>query len=150
MIDFDGILERTISLNVTPRNYSQLRAGPAGTVFFLETVPASGVSGGQQGGTVHRYMLSEREAKPFMTGVQSTRSRRMEEAAYRSAAPDRVGRGGSWTRTGPRRTGRGRLNVAPRSKVDPRAEWRQMFIEGWRFQRDFLYVANLHGADYQR
>jgi hypothetical protein len=35
-------------------------------------------------------------------------------------------------------------------RVDPRAEFRQMFDEGWRFQRDFLYVDNLHGADYER
>ncbi|MGD8278546.1 MAG: PDZ domain-containing protein, partial [Gemmatimonadota bacterium] len=34
--------------------------------------------------------------------------------------------------------------------VDPRAEFRQMFSEGWRFQRDYLYVDNMHGVDYAR
>jgi tricorn protease len=37
-----------------------------------------------------------------------------------------------------------------RMLVDPKAEFKQMFDEGWRFQRDFLYVPNLHGADYVR
>jgi tricorn protease len=32
--------------------------------------------------------------------------------------------------------------------IDPRAEFRQMFTEGWRNQREYLYVSNLHGADY--
>jgi tricorn protease len=35
-------------------------------------------------------------------------------------------------------------------RVDPKAEFRQMFAEGWRFQRDYLYVDNLHGADYAK
>ncbi len=151
VIDFDGILERTISLNVTPRNYSQLRAGPAGTVFFLETVPASGVSGGQQArGELHRYQLSERQARPFLSNVQAyTISADRKKLAYRSPGPN----GGTWgivdTDKAPPQAGAGRVNVAAiRKLVDPRAEWRQMFNEGWRFQRDFLYVDNLHGADY--
>ena len=31
--------------------------------------------------------------------------------------------------------------------VDPRAEWRQMFNEVWRIQRDFFYDPNHHGID---
>ena len=30
--------------------------------------------------------------------------------------------------------------------VDPKAEAHQIFKEGWRFMRDFLYVDNVHGA----
>jgi tricorn protease len=32
--------------------------------------------------------------------------------------------------------------------VDPRAEWRQMFNEVRRIQRDFFYDAHMHGADW--
>jgi len=32
-------------------------------------------------------------------------------------------------------------------KVEPRAEWRQMFREAWRLQRDFFYDPGLHGLD---
>ncbi len=31
-------------------------------------------------------------------------------------------------------------------KVNPMQEWKQIFREGWRYQRDFLYVNNTHGA----
>jgi tricorn protease len=34
-----------------------------------------------------------------------------------------------------------------RMKVDPAAEWAQIFREGWRFQRDYFYVENVHGLD---
>ena len=32
-------------------------------------------------------------------------------------------------------------------RVDPRAEWRQMYHETWRLQRDFLYDPHAHGLD---
>jgi tricorn protease len=42
----------------------------------------------------------------------------------------------------------GRLTTNLRMLVDPRAEFKQMFTEGWRNQKEYLYVSNLHGADY--
>jgi tricorn protease len=35
-------------------------------------------------------------------------------------------------------------------RLDPKAEFRQMFDEGWRNQRDYLYVKNMQGADWPR
>lgn len=32
--------------------------------------------------------------------------------------------------------------------IDPRAEWRQIFHEAWRVQRDFFYDPNMHGVDW--
>ena len=32
--------------------------------------------------------------------------------------------------------------------VEPRAEWRQMFADAWRFERDFFYDPNMHGVDW--
>ncbi|GAB5405687.1 MAG: hypothetical protein Aurels2KO_39180 [Aureliella sp.] len=32
--------------------------------------------------------------------------------------------------------------------VDPRAEWKQMVVEAWRYQRDFFYDPNMHGVDW--
>lgn len=33
--------------------------------------------------------------------------------------------------------------------VDPREEWRQIFTEAWRVQRDFFYDPNMHGVDWE-
>ncbi len=33
--------------------------------------------------------------------------------------------------------------------VDPRIEWRQMFKEAWRLERDYFYDPHLHGVDYK-
>jgi tricorn protease len=36
---------------------------------------------------------------------------------------------------------------AMRMRVIPKQEWRQIFREAWRFQRDYFYVDNVHGLD---
>ena len=32
--------------------------------------------------------------------------------------------------------------------VDPREEWRQMFVDAWRMERDYFYDPNMHGVDW--
>jgi tricorn protease len=32
--------------------------------------------------------------------------------------------------------------------VDPKAEWKQIFNDVWRFERDFFYDPNMHGVDW--
>ncbi|WCJ59263.1 PDZ domain-containing protein [Fontisphaera persica] len=33
--------------------------------------------------------------------------------------------------------------------IDPPAEWRQIFMDAWRIERDYFYDPNLHGVDWQ-
>jgi tricorn protease len=33
--------------------------------------------------------------------------------------------------------------------VDPREEWKQMFVDAWRMHRDYFYDKNLHGVDWK-
>ena len=32
--------------------------------------------------------------------------------------------------------------------LDPREEWRQMFVEAWRLERDYFYDRGMHGVDW--
>jgi len=34
-------------------------------------------------------------------------------------------------------------------RIDPRAEWKQIFNDAWRIQRDFFYEQNMHGVDWE-
>src|SRR5690349_2728424 len=77
-IDFDGIQQRIIAIpGIAQRNYTQLRSGPSGTVFFVEPIPATGTAepvpgggfGGQPSGTLHRYQLKDRRAAQFAQNV---------------------------------------------------------------------------------
>ena len=33
-------------------------------------------------------------------------------------------------------------------RLDPRDEWRQMFVEAWRLERDYFYDREMHGVDW--
>lgn len=33
-------------------------------------------------------------------------------------------------------------------RIEPRREWRQMFVDGWRILRDWFYDENMHGQDW--
>jgi len=37
-----------------------------------------------------------------------------------------------------------------RAKVDPRAEWKQMFTDAWRLEGDFFYDPGMHGVDWDK
>ena len=69
-----------------------------------------------------------------------------------------AGGGGRGGRGGPASGGSGggpggddtkNLNLdAIEVRVDPQAEWKQIFHEAWRINRDFFYAPNMHGADW--
>ena len=137
-IDFEGIDQRILALPVPQRNYTLLQAGPEGVVFYGEAVP------NQPGVTLHRWQTGEREAASFLTGVQEARvSHDRRKLLVRAGAQWRI-----VNTTGAAPQGStGALSLAgARVRVDPQAEWVQIFREGWRLQRDFLYVDNFHGA----
>ncbi len=46
--------------------------------------------------------------------------------------------------------GTGKLDLEKlEMRVDPRAEWEQIFKDGWRIFRDFFYVENMHNVDWE-
>jgi tricorn protease len=141
-IDLPNISQRILSLDVPARNYTQLEAGTAGVVFFGEVVA------NQQGQTLHRYDVKRRAAAPFLVGVNAfSLSANGKKLLY--AAPGQPGgRWGVVNSEGTVKVGDGLLRTELRALVEPRDEWRQIFREAWRLQRDFFYVENIHGANW--
>jgi tricorn protease len=150
-IDFDGIAQRTLAVSgVAQRNYGDLRAGPAGTVYWVESVPQTGTTEatGPAGGVLHRYLLKERKATAFASNVADyTVSADGKKLLYRTPGPQ----GGLFlvdADKAPPAPLAGKLAMQLRTLVDPRAEFAQIFNEGWRNQRDYIYVKNLQGTDW--
>lgn len=137
-IDWDGIDQRILSLDVPERNYTGLSAGQEGELFYAEQVE------NQPGATLHKYTLKERKTEPFISPVQYyTLSHDGKKLLYNS--------GDTWgviKTEAAAKVGDGKLNTNLRMKLDPEKEWRQIFDEAWRFERDYFYVENLHGADW--
>ena len=138
-IDFDGLSQRILALDVPERAYSRLHSGSEGVVFYLESIP------NEPRPSLHRYTLEEREAETFLEGVSDFAvSADGSKLLYRSGETF-----GIVDATGTAKVGDGKLNTASISmKIDPRAEWQQIYNEAWRIKRDFFYDAEMQGADW--
>ena len=141
-IDPEGIKDRIVAANIPQKNYTGLIKGPKNHVFYEENVSD------QPGITLHRYNVEERKSDSFLSPIQgATVSHDRQNLLYRS--------GETWgivsTVGAPQKPGDGKIDVSGiRIRVEPEKEWQQIFREGWRFQRDFLYVDNVHGAPWQK
>ena len=164
-IDFTGLSQRIIAVPGVPeRAYSHLKAGAAGTVFYLEADSAAADDGpGARGSGLMRYRLRDRRAARFMTNVaEYSVSADGRKLLYRTAPEGGGGRGAATPPAGESRpqlfvvdadravpqAGQGRVNATLRMFLEPKAEFAQIFNEGWRNQRDYLYVKNMHGTNW--
>ncbi|CAL2082883.1 Tricorn protease homolog [Tenacibaculum sp. 190524A05c] len=135
-IEENGIFDRAVALKLPARNYVSLVKGPKNKVFIGESVPNT------RGITVHTYDVTKEKATEFAKGIGGmvTTEDRNSVLIYKS---------GSWSivsTKAPVKGPKGKLKTNLKIKVDPKAEAHQIFKEGWRYMRDFLYVDNVHGA----
>ena len=135
IIDEKGLFDRAVVLDLPARNYTELLKGPKNKVFIAESIPnASGL-------TLHSYDVSKEKATIFATEVSSMNASNDRESILLSKR-------GNWSlnKASADKSGKESLNMNLKIKVDPKAEAHQIFKEGWRYMRDFLYVDNVHGA----
>jgi tricorn protease len=137
-IDFDGVERRIVSLPMPARRYGTVLAGPKGTVFIGEAVE------NEPGEVLHKFVLKDAEAKEFVSGVrQVSVSGDGSKLLFRAGSVWRVVE----TKAAPE-PGKGTLNVSLRMRLNRLAEWRQMFDEVWRFEREYFYDPDMHGNDW--
>jgi tricorn protease len=144
-IDLNGINQRTLAVDIPAGDYSNLSAAATGTFFYTEPVP--GAPGALR---LQRYQLKERSVAPFLEGRVRTYSLSADTKKLLYQAADGSNRWGVVGTDRPAKVGDGPLNVAQlETRVDPRAEWAQIYRETWRIQREYFYDASMHGADWQ-
>ncbi|MFQ5927039.1 MAG: PDZ domain-containing protein [Terriglobia bacterium] len=142
-IDFENIDQRILALPIPARNYTGLVAGKAGTVWLLAGPQIPQFFGPLQQ-TLHQFDLKTRKTKKILEGISTfVLSQDGEKMLYR--------KGKQWAIVAtakPPKPGEGTLKLDKMElRVDPRAEWRQMYHEVWRIERDFLYDPGAHGLD---
>jgi tricorn protease len=144
-IDFDNISQRILALQPIPnRNYIELAAGKAGTLFLVEFPRDAGP--GLTGATLHKFDLEKRKFDKVIDNINGFElSHNGEKMLYRQRQ--------NWfiaSVSQPIKPGDGRIKTNEMEVyVDPKAEWNQMYRETWRLERDFFYDPNHHGLDLQ-
>lgn len=140
-IDIEGIIDRTMPLSSDAGQFSHLKAGTSGQLFYLSSYTNSA---GQAKTDLMRYSVEERSASTIASEVQDFRiSDDGESILAQSKATWRV-----FASTGESSGDDKLLNMKLQKRVNFAQEWQQIFREAWRYQRDYLYVDNFHGADW--
>lgn len=146
-IDLPNIDQRIVALPIPARDYAGMSAGKTGVLYLLEQVQNPAAAPGQQvTSTLHKFDLKTRKTEKSMEGLRHFEvSRNGEKMLYRQ--------GNNWTIAAtatPPKPGEGVLKLnGMEAKIDPRAEWKQMYREVWRIERDFFYDPGLHGLDWR-
>ena len=135
-IDLKSLNSRMGAAKNILADYVAAYKGPGNSIFLQEAIP------GKSTFTLHKLDTEKMKTEEFASGISQV-----------SVAFDRksmlLQKNGSWqlVDTGsPPKNGDGKLDLNIKIKVDPQAEYHQIFKEGWRYMRDFLYVDNVHGA----
>ena len=140
-VDIENIGQRIIALPIPAREYVALEGGKSGVLYVAELVEAPG---SPRSTIIHKFDLKTRKTEKFLEGVRAfVVSFNGEKMLYRE--------GDRWAITAtaaPPKPGEGTLKTdAIDVRVDPKAEWAQMYREVWRIERDFFYDPNHHGLD---
>ncbi|MEW5901449.1 MAG: PDZ domain-containing protein [Acidobacteriota bacterium] len=145
-IDFDNISQRILALPIPAKNYVALEAGKEGMIYLLEGPELYSRFFGSASLTLHKFDLAKRKFEKFLDNVSAfVISADGEKILYNSAS--------QWTiapTAAPAEPGKGTLRTGEMEVyVEPLVEWKQMYHEVWRLERDFFYDPNHHGLDLQ-
>jgi len=142
-IDFDGFSQRIVALPLPDANYIALAAGKAGQLFALATAETQ-TSPAPPPAEVVKFDLATRKATPYVSGVTGfTVSANGDKTLYCQFTHCSIASTAVAPPAGANLLPTQNLEVA----VDPPAEWRQMYHEVWRIERDFFYDPHYHGLD---
>jgi tricorn protease len=147
-IDIDGIQNRIVALPVAPAVISGL--GAAKGFVYYSTQPVQGLSGPLPGeeAAIHSYDLKERKEKTVIEGIDRwTISFDGSKILYESKGAYGIIDAKA---DSPKKPGDGALNLGGlRAEIDPPAEWKQIFNEVWRQERDYFFEASMNGVNWE-
>jgi tricorn protease len=149
-VDLEGIQNRIVALAIPP---SVIRSYDASKdAVYYSTSPIRGLSGPLPGEDpqIHAYDLKERKEKVVVDGADEfVLSRDGSKLLYK--ADGKFGIIDAKPPDAPHKPGDGALNLSSmRVAVDPPQEWKEIFNEVWRQERDYFFEASMNGVDWQK
>ena len=161
-IELDGIQERVVAFPYSHGRYGQI-AGVEGKAIFT-TYPvqhATNVPGEDDSsakGKLHAYDFKEQKKEVLISDIASfTLSGDYKSLLYRTGNRIRVVKAGKKADDGQKGDNKGGstrhsgwidLNRL-RPSVIPTAEWKQMYREAWRLQRDYFWTEDMSDVDWE-
>ena len=154
-IDLEGLSSRIVAMPMPSAVYMTLGTGLKGSIYFLSAPLATEDIDGT--GTLSRWTEEDRKTEKLAEHVESFElsadGNKMLLAIAKAKDDNTPGEGGppTWVvapADAPIKPGDGVLNLSDlKVRVEPKAEWAQMYHEVWRIERAYFYDSNFHGTD---
>ena len=132
-IDFDGIANRITAFPLPSGDYNGLDAVKDGILYTSK-------------GSVHRYHIPNEKDEVILSSASNyVLSGNGDKLLYQAGK-----KFGIVSVQPNQKAGDGNLNLdGLEMKIDPMKEWAQIYTDGWRIFRDYFYVANMHGVNWE-
>lgn len=155
-IDLENMESRALLVPVPAGNFGQLAVSEDGKLIFVRSA-ARGDDDGPAAGGASRTAIKILDLKAISGGEDKKEETIVEGTGSFDITPkghkllvrvqgkmrivDPVAGGGK---------GQDVSTSGMRQMVEPRDEWKQIFSDAWRLQRDYFYVGNMHGVDWPK
>jgi tricorn protease len=142
-IEFDGIERRAIRIPLQADNISRLQVGDEDLLYLRSGPFYYGREPGSKP-TVMAYSIKDREAKPVAEDVTDWSATANGKHVLAQMASKEF----KYFEVGKSDDAKSVSLAGLMTYRIPAAEWRQIFGEVWRRYRDYFYVENMHGYDW--
>jgi tricorn protease len=135
-IDWNGIQNRILDIPVSSGMYYHLSAVKEGELFYVAGTPHSRES------NLHKYSLKDRKDEVIMPLDDYEIAAKGDKMLYYKDRKLGI------TETG-KKPKDGLINTSTiQVKINPVEEWKNIFNEAWRVNRDYFYDPGMHGVDW--
>jgi tricorn protease len=150
-IDLDGLDRRIVALPVAERFYTNLSVAEDGSLYFVEheqpgitlDPPETDRSAVDQ---LRRFDFEKKEVTTVKDQISNYILSQDGKHLLIQGAKSALFTAEVGEKIEPKALEVGDVKAL----IDPREEWRQIFDETWRMEKEFFYAENLHGLDWDR
>jgi tricorn protease len=137
-IDWDGIQNRIVPMPVTPGRYRGLQVAKEGELFYLSSAPHAATPT-----MLVNYSLKKRKEEPILPADGYSIAAKGDKMVFVSR--------GKWgvVATGQKPGPDAMVNTSSlQVRTSPKEEWKNIFNEAWRVNRDYFYDPEMHGVNW--
>ncbi|MEP7144215.1 MAG: PDZ domain-containing protein, partial [Ferruginibacter sp.] len=132
-IDWEHLDRRIIAMPIPVEDYDGMLTGPKGSVLILS------------GSTLSKYTVADKKLEEMVKGGSNYAvSANGEKLLLKSGPGWRV-----VSTAKPPAPTEGAVAMTLRMELNRLEEWKQIFDEAWKYQRDYFYDRNMHGRNWQ-
>jgi tricorn protease len=146
-VDFDGLSQRIQVIPIGEAVYSNIQVAKTGELYYLKRSGTYNRFTGDDPRNLQHYSLTKRKEEPAVEKVNGYELSRDGKRVL-LAMPDNafsIADIAEKIDATKHKLAVDKVEV----KIDPTVEWREIFDEAWRINRDYFYDPNMHGANWK-